>query len=124
MGVLIEHYNGAFPVWLAPVQVRVMGITSNQNDYVEQVARKLSQAEIRVETDTSPEKIGYKIRQAQLQKIPYMLIVGAKEASQGLVSVRERSRGDLGSMPVDEFVDKIKQLNNPWNSNIKEEGCA
>ena len=77
-----------------------------------------------METETSPEKIGYKIRQAQLQKIPYMLIVGPKEADNGLVSVRERSQGDMGSMPVDEFVEKVKGMNNPWNSNIKEEGCA
>jgi len=108
IGILIEHYAGAFPVWLAPVQVRVMNITNAQDDYAKSVAQALTLKDIRVEADLSSQKIGHKIRQAQLQKIPYMLVVGAREVAEGLVAVRERSRGDLGTMKLEEFMAKIK----------------
>jgi threonyl-tRNA synthetase len=109
IGVLIEHYAGAFPVWLAPVQVKVMGITDEQDDYVRAIAGKLLDHDIRVETDVRQEKIGLKIREAQLQKIPYMLIVGNREKTKGLVAVRERKQGDLGTMGLDEFLRRIKR---------------
>ena len=102
-GILIEQYTGAFPVWLAPVQVAVLPITDRANDYVEQVAGSLRQAGLRVETNTRGEKIGAKIRNAQLQKIPFMLVCGDREMEEGKVAVRERSRGDIGAMSLEEF---------------------
>ena len=107
IGVITEHFAGAFPVWLSPVQVKVMPITDRAADYAKSVAAKLDAAKVRVETDLRNEKIGYKIREAQLQKIPYMLVVGDKEAEAGTVSVRTRAGVDLGAMPLDEFMDKI-----------------
>ena len=107
IGVITEHFAGAFPVWLSPVQVKVMPITDRAADYAKSVAARLDAAKVRVETDLRNEKIGYKIREAQLQKIPYMLVVGDKEAEAGTVSVRTRAGVDLGAMPLDEFMDKI-----------------
>ena len=107
IGVITEHFAGAFPVWLSPVQVKVMPITDRAADYAKSVAAKLDAAKVRVETDLRNEKIGYKIREAQMQKIPYMLVVGDKEAEAGTVSVRTRAGVDLGAMPLDEFMDKI-----------------
>jgi threonyl-tRNA synthetase len=107
LGVLIEHYAGSFPVWLAPVQVRVMSITNEQDDYVHKLATTLLEHDIRLETDTSPEKIGSKIKEARLQKIPYMLIVGAKEKATGTVAVRRRGAGDSTDMVFDEFLQQI-----------------
>ena len=107
IGVITEHFAGAFPVWLAPVQVKVMPITDRAADYAKSVAAKLDAAKVRVETDLRNEKIGYKIREAQMQKIPYMLVVGDKEAEAGTVSVRTRAGVDLGAMPLDEFMAKI-----------------
>ena len=107
IGVITEHFAGAFPVWLSPVQVKVMPITDRAADYAKSVAAKLDAAKVRVETDLRNEKIGYKIREAQLQKIPYMLVVGDKEAEAGTVSVRTRAGVDLGAMPLDEFMAKI-----------------
>ena len=107
IGVITEHFAGAFPVWLSPVQVKVMPITDRAADYAKSVAAKLDAAKIRVETDLRNEKIGYKIREAQMQKIPYMLVVGDKEAGAGTVSVRTRAGVDLGAMPLDEFMAKI-----------------
>ena len=107
IGVITEHFAGAFPVWLSPVQVKVMPITDRAADYAKSVAAKLDAAKIRVETDLRNEKIGYKIREAQMQKIPYMLVVGDKEAEAGTVSVRTRAGVDLGAMPLDEFMAKI-----------------
>lgn len=104
---LIEHYAGAFPVWLAPVQVRIIPIADRHIDYARNVAASLMDASIRVEADGRGEKMGYKIREAQLEKIPYMLIVGDKEAGQGSVSVRSRSEGDLGSMSPGDFAARI-----------------
>ena len=107
IGVITEHFAGAFPVWLSPVQVKVMPITDRAADYAKSVAAKLDAAKVRVETDLRNEKIGYKIREAQMQKIPYMLVVGDKEAEDGTVSVRTRAGVDLGAMPLDEFMAKI-----------------
>ncbi|MET0647609.1 MAG: threonine--tRNA ligase [Pyrinomonadaceae bacterium] len=109
-GILIEQYTGAFPVWLAPVQVAVLPITDRVNDYVEGVAQQLRDAGLRVETNTRGEKIGAKIRNAQLQKIPFMLVCGDREMEEGKVAVRERSRGDIGAMPLEEFRDLALRL--------------
>ena len=109
IGVITEHYAGAFPTWLSPNQVVVMPITDRVNDYAEEVARKLSDYDIRCTTDLRNEKIGYKIREAQLKKTPYMLVVGDKEAESGTVSVRTRNGVDLGAMPFEEFLDKISE---------------
>ena len=109
-GILIEQYTGAFPMWLAPVQVAVLPITDRVNDYVEDVARQLRQAGLRVETNTRGEKIGAKIRNAQLQKIPFMLVCGDREMEEGKVAVRERSRGDIGAMPLEEFRELALRL--------------
>ena len=102
-GVLIEHYAGAFPLWLAPVQVAVLPITDRVNDYAEGVATELRAAGLRADVNTRGDKIGAKIRDAQLQKIPFMLVLGDREKEEGKVAVRERSRGDLGAMPLAEF---------------------
>jgi len=102
-GVLIEHYAGAFPMWLAPVQVAVLPITDRVNEYAEQVASELRDARFRVEANLRSEKIGAKIRDAQLQKVPFMLVLGDREAEQKTVAVRERSRGDIGTMSLEEF---------------------
>ncbi|MFA5104043.1 MAG: threonine--tRNA ligase [Candidatus Margulisiibacteriota bacterium] len=104
IGVLTEHYAGAFPFWLAPVQVVVLPIADRHNDYVKSIADKLREKDIRVETDERREKIGLKIREAQMQKIPYMLIVGDKEVESGSLSVRSREKGDLGTSTLDEFL--------------------
>ena len=109
IGVITEHFAGAFPVWLSPVQARVMPITDRAADYAKQIAQRLDQEGVRVDTDLRNEKIGYKIREAQMQKLPYMLVVGDKEAEAGTVSVRTRGGVDLGAMPVDDFIAKIKE---------------
>ena len=109
IGVITEHFAGAFPVWLSPVQARVMPITDRAADYAKQLAERLDQEGVRVDTDLRNEKIGYKIREAQMQKLPYMLVVGDKEAEAGTVSVRTRGGVDLGAMPVDDFIAKIKE---------------
>lgn len=109
IGILIEHYAGAFPTWLAPVQVRLLSITDRSNEYIEKLTKEFEAAGIRVETDLRNEKIGYKIREARLQRIPYMLIVGDKEVENQQVSVRSRDEGDLGPMYVKDFLDKIQK---------------
>lgn len=109
IGILIEHYAGAFPVWLAPVQVRVLPISDQTLSYAKTVLEKLKKAGIRAEIDERNEKIGYKIREAQLQKLPYMLIVGEKEAQSGKVSIRSRGQGDLGEFTLEEFAEKVKK---------------
>jgi threonyl-tRNA synthetase len=103
-GALIEHYGGAFPVWLAPVQVEVIPIADRHNEYAHQVAGRLREAGLRVEVDDSSERMQAKIRDAQLQKIPYMLVVGDREAEKGTVAVRLRTEEDLGPRPVEEFL--------------------
>lgn len=109
IGIITEHYAGAFPVWLSPVQVRVMPISDSQLDYARKVKEDLEKQGIRVELDERQEKIGYKIREAQLQKIPYMLILGEKEKEANAVGVRARKEGDIGQMSIEEFVSKIKE---------------
>lgn len=108
IAILTEHYAGAFPVWLAPVQVVVLPISEKQKEYAEQLQQKLEQLEIRAEADTRNEKIGYRIREAQLQKIPYMLVVGDKEMETGSVAVRDRKEGDKGVMKFEDFINHIK----------------
>jgi threonyl-tRNA synthetase len=109
-GVLIEQYAGAFPMWLAPVQVAVLPITDRVNDYAEGVARELRDSSLRVEVNTRGDKIGAKIRAAQLQKIPFMLVCGDREMEEGKVAVRERSRGDTGAMPLADFKEMALRL--------------
>jgi threonyl-tRNA synthetase len=105
IALLIEHYAGAFPLWIAPVQAVVVPIADRHLDYARQVAARVAAAGLRVEVDERQEKIGYKIREAQLQKIPYMLVVGDREAAEGAVSVRSRTDGDQGSRPVAAFAE-------------------
>ena len=109
-GVLIEHYTGAFPLWLAPQQVAVLPITDRVNEYAESVAKELREAGLRVETNLRSEKIGAKIRDAQMQKIPFMLVLGDREMEQGKVAVRERAKGDIGVMSLDEFKEMARGL--------------
>jgi len=109
-GVLIEHYGGAFPMWLAPVQVAVLPITDRVNDYAEEVSRELREAGLRVEANLRSEKIGAKIRDAQLQKVPFMLVLGDREMEQKAVAVRERSKGDIGVMSLGEFKAMARRL--------------
>src|SRR5688572_17503811 len=104
IAILIEHYSGAFPVWLAPVQAVVLPISDRHRDYAMSVRDRLSAAGLRVHVDDRQEKIGYKIREAQLQKVPYMLVAGDRESVEGTVAVRSRSGGDLGARPVDAFI--------------------
>ncbi|MCI9502234.1 MAG: threonine--tRNA ligase [Hungatella sp.] len=109
IGILIEHFAGAFPTWLAPVQVKVLPISDKFIEYGDKVRQQLDEAGIRVELDTRSEKIGYKIREAQMQKIPYMLIVGQKEQEESKVSVRSRFAGDEGQKSMDEFIAGVKE---------------
>ncbi len=107
IGVITEQFAGAFPTWIAPVQVKVMDMTDRTRDAAEDIAAKLDAMGIRVETDLRNEKIGFKIREAQLQKIPYMLIIGDKEVENGVVAVRSRKSGDLGTMTLEAFAEKV-----------------
>ena len=107
IGILIEHYAGKFPVWLSPVQVKILPVSEKFADYAEKVSDALKAAGVRVETDLRSEKLGYKIRSAQMEKVPYMLIVGEKEVEGECVSVRRRDEGDIGSMSVDEFAKLV-----------------
>lgn len=109
-GVLIEHYAGAFPMWLAPVQVAVLPITDRVNDYAQALADELRAGGFRVEANLRSEKIGAKIRDAQLQKVPFMLVVGDREKEQRAVAVRERAKGDIGAMSIDEFKEMARRL--------------
>ncbi len=112
-GVLIEHYAGAFPVWLAPVQAILITISDKESSYAHGVLEKLRKKGIRAEIDLRNEKLGAKIRDAEMQKIPYMVILGKKEAEQGKVSVRSKKRGDLGTVEIDDFVNQIfKEIEN------------
>ena len=109
IGILIEHFAGAFPTWLAPVQVKVLPISDKYMDYAEKVKAALDAENIRAEIDTRSEKIGYKIREAQKNKIPYMLVVGQKEEEEGVVSVRSRFKGDEGQASLESFIENIKK---------------
>ena len=107
LALLIEKYAGAFPAWLAPTQVKVLPIGERQHEYAQTIVEKLKAAGMRVEYDDRNEKIGYKIREAQLEKVPYMLVIGDKEAEAGAVAVRSRKEGDKGAMPVAAFIDML-----------------
>lgn len=107
LALLLEKYAGALPTWLAPIQVKVLPISDHYMEYANSVSEELQKVGIRVEVDTRKEKIGYKIREAQLEKVPYMLIVGEKEQAEGAVSVRDRKEGDTGSVKLNEFIDTI-----------------
>ena len=109
IGILIEHFAGAFPVWLSPVQVKVLPISDAQKDYANEVVEELKKYDIRVELDDRNEKIGYKIREAQLQKVPYMLVVGEKETKERKVAIRARQEGDIGAVLLEEFISKINE---------------
>ncbi len=109
IGILIEHYAGAFPVWLAPVQAMVIPVSNQFDDYAVTVKEKLFEKGVRVEVDLRNEKLGYKIREAQLKKIPYMLVIGERERNDGTISVRVRGQGDIGAMKVEELVERIEK---------------
>ena len=122
VGCLIEHYKGDFPLWLAPVQVRILPVTDSVNDYVQQVCDFLAEAGLRVEPDYRSEKVGQKIRDAELQKVPCMLIVGKREQEAGTVSLRRRIQGDLGTMTLDSLVKALSdEIENP-TKHIQNEG--
>src|SRR5699024_519804 len=107
MGILIEHFAGKFPAWLAPVQVEILPISDKFNDYAKDLAEKMKSKGIRAEVDDRSEKIGFKIREAQMNKIPYSLIIGEKEIEENKVSVRKRDEGDKGSVSQDEFIASL-----------------
>ena len=116
IGILIENYAGAFPVWLAPVQVIILPVSEKQKEYAEKLNKRLEDLNIRAEADLRSEKVGYKIREAQMQKIPYMLVVGDKEMESGSVSVRDRKEGDVGVMKFEDFLSKIQdEIKNKTN---------
>jgi len=108
IGILTEHFAGAFPTWLAPVQARVLPISEKVHDYARTVHGRLRAAGIRAELDDRNEKLGYKIREAQVEKVPYMLVVGEREAREGAVAVRRRSGEDLGPVALDRFIADIQ----------------
>ena len=108
LAMLIEKYAGAFPLWIAPVQVKVMSLTDRTAEKTKELADSLKKCGVRAEADVRNEKIGFKIREAQLEKIPYMLVIGDKEAESGTVSVRARKAGDLGQMTYDDFLARVK----------------
>src|SRR5690606_2148815 len=108
IGILIEHYAGVLPPWLAPVQAVLLTITDAQADYIEAVRKALANQGFRVESDLRNEKIGYKIREHTLQKVPYLLVAGDREKEQGTIAVRTRSGEDLGSMPIAKFERKLR----------------
>jgi threonyl-tRNA synthetase len=109
LGMIIEHFAGAWPLWLAPVQAVVLPLADRHLEYARKVQESLAGRGLRVEVDERVEKIGYKIREAQLQKVPYMLVIGDREAAEGAVSVRSRSGGDLGARPLAEFVQTASE---------------
>ena len=109
IGIITEHFAGAFPLWLAPVQVKILPIADAHHEYAKEVAKTFEKAGIRVELDERQEKIGYKIREAQLQKVPYMIILGDKEVEAKAVGVRSRKAGDIGQMSIEQFINKVKE---------------
>lgn len=110
LGILIENYNGAFPVWLAPVQVKFLPISDKHLAYAKELRKKFKKMGIRVEVDESNEKIGYKIRKAQMEKVPYMAVIGDKEMESNTLSIRDRSKGDIGAQSVDDFIAHVREL--------------
>jgi threonyl-tRNA synthetase len=112
LALLIEKYAGAFPMWLAPVQVKLLPIADRHLDYANEVKAKLEEVGMRVELDDRNEKIGYKIREARMQRVPYILVMGDNEVSDGTLSVRSRKEGDLGAKSVDDFIkDALVEIN-------------
>jgi threonyl-tRNA synthetase len=109
LGIVIEHFAGNFPLWLAPVQARILTLSNDQEEFGRQVLAQLRAAGLRAEADFADEKIGQKIRQAELQKIPVMLVIGKKEAAEGRVSIRRHGKGDTGSLPLDEALTQLQQ---------------
>jgi threonyl-tRNA synthetase len=109
-GVLVEHFAGAFPFWLAPVQITVLPITDRINDYAESVAKELKRVGYRVESNLKSDKIGAKIREAQINKVPFMIVLGDKELEENKITVRERKQGDLGAMSLEKFLEMAKRL--------------
>ena len=107
IGILIEHYAGNFPVWLAPMQVKILPITDRVAAYAKKIEEELKSANVRCSVDLRNEKVGYKIREAQLEKVPYMIVVGDKEVEDGSVAVRSRKDGDVGTMSLSEFKNKV-----------------
>jgi threonyl-tRNA synthetase len=118
LALLIEKYAGAFPVWLAPVQVKVIPISEKQADKAQEIKEKLVAAKIRVEADLRNQKLGYKIRQAQMEKIPYMLVIGEKEIENNVVAVRTREGGDMGTMSLDDFIHQVNVTDSVYNVKI------
>jgi threonyl-tRNA synthetase len=108
MGVLIEHFAGAFPVWLSPVQVKILTITDRQSEYALSIAESLLAENIRVETDLRNEKIGFKVREARMEKVPYMLVLGDRELKEGTVNCRARDTNELKDLTLNEFITQIK----------------
>lgn len=108
IGLITEHFAGAFPLWIAPVQVKVLTISDEYKEYADKITRQLLDKNIRIEVDDRNEKIGYKIREAQVQKVPYMLIIGEKELKDNVISVRSRKDGDIGQMSIDKFIEKVE----------------
>ena len=109
LGILTEHYGGAFPVWLAPVQVKVLTVASRHAEYAAEIAHQLEQEGIRVEVDDRNERVGYKIREGEVEKVPYILVLGDQEVDSGMVSVRKRGAGDQGALNFQEFVAQVKE---------------
>jgi threonyl-tRNA synthetase len=109
-GVLVEHFAGSFPFWLSPVQITVLPITDRINDYAEKIANELKESGFRVEANLKSDKIGAKIRDAQLNKVPFMLVLGDKELEENKVAVRERKAGDIGAMTLNEFKEMARKL--------------
>lgn len=107
IGILIEHYAGKFPVWLSPVQVKILPISNNYITYASSVANRLKAAGIRCVLDTRDEKLGYKIREARMDRVPYMLVIGSKEQESETVAVRGRDEGEMGSLSLNDFIKKI-----------------
>ena len=111
IGILIEHFAGKFPLWLSPVQVKILPISDKFADYAYEVQKELKNLGIRVNVDARAEKIGFKIREAQLEKVPYMLVIGEKEVENNTIAVRSRDLGDLGSMKKEEVIEKfVKEI--------------
>jgi threonyl-tRNA synthetase len=124
MGILIEHFAGAFPLWLAPEQVRVLPISDKVAGYAQTVLDRLVQDGFRATADLRPETIGAKIRDAQLEKIPAMLVVGAKEAERGAVSFRDRTAGDLGAMPLEDALRRLTAERDSRQSSVAAQPAA
>jgi threonyl-tRNA synthetase len=119
LGILIEHYAGRFPLWLAPLQVLVIPVSDRFNAYAEQVTNRLADAGLRVEANLKDDRVGYKIREASLKKIPYALVVGEREAAAGTINVRSRDAGELGESAIDAFLARIAGENVPGGASPK-----